>query len=184
MRSKKPLEEDKELLSRAQAGDRRAFDLLMPPYLGALRRKLFFMVKRHEDVDDVLQIVLYRAWRLLPKFRGECLLSTWLYRIAHNCAINHHHARGPVILPLDVVGEDNERMDVPDFTTPEQVLEARQESARVAFVWATLPRELGETLYLRELELLSYEDIAEKLSIPIGTVRSRVHRARAQLGRL
>src|SRR5487761_2219933 len=127
MQTKEPVEDNKQLLSRAQAGDRSAFDLLMPPYLGAIRSQLLSMLKRHEDVDDVLQIVLCLVWRSLPKFRGDCALSTWLYRIAHNCAINHYHARGPIMLPLDTVGEDSEWMDLLDFTTPEQILEARQE---------------------------------------------------------
>jgi RNA polymerase sigma-70 factor (ECF subfamily) len=181
MQTKKPLEDDKELLARAQAGDRRAFDLLMPQYIGAIRRQLSLMLKRHQDVDDVLQIVLYRVWRFLPKFRGDCALSTWLYRIAHNCAVKHYHARGPTMLSLDTAGEDSEGMEVPYFTTPDQILEARQESARVAFSWMILPRELGQALFLYEIELRSYEEIATIQSAPVGTVRSRIHRARAQV---
>lgn len=88
MQTKKPLEDDKKLLARAQAGERQAFDLLMPPHISAMRRKLFFMMKGHDDVDDVLQIALFLAWRALPKFRGDCALSTWLYRIVHNAELS------------------------------------------------------------------------------------------------
>ena len=85
MRTSEPLENNNaDLLSRAQRGDQRAFNLLMPLYIGDMKRKLRGMVKSQQDVDDILQIVLYRVWRALPKFRGESMLSTWMFRIVHN----------------------------------------------------------------------------------------------------
>jgi len=181
MQTRKPLKDDKELISRAQAGERRAFDQLMPPYIGAMRGKLRFMIKRRDDVEDVLQVALYRAWRYLPKFRGDCALSTWLYYVVHTCALNYFNARRPEGLSLDTSYVDGEPIDPPDLATPENTLEAMETCAQIAFRWAVLPEVLGQALFLYEIEQRSYAEIATIQSVPIGTVRSRIHRARALL---
>jgi RNA polymerase sigma-70 factor (ECF subfamily) len=181
MRTKKPIKTNTELLVRAQAGDRRAFDLLMQPYINPMTAQIWHLVKRREDINDILQMALLNAWRYLHTFRGDCELSTWLYRVVHNCAMNFFNMRDLHVISLEVAIENNQTTELADHATPETILESNQEAARIELALGTLSRKLAEAFRLREFELLSYQDIAEIQCVSINTVRSRIRRARERV---
>ncbi|MCL2589594.1 MAG: RNA polymerase sigma factor RpoE [Betaproteobacteria bacterium] len=174
---------DQQLVERVQSGDKQAFGLLVSKYQRKLHRLLARLVRDPAEVEDLTQETFIKAYRALGSFRGESAFYTWLYRIGINTAKNHlavQVRRMPVSTGMDssemegIEGADRLR----DFDTPERQLMTRQIALTVDEAMAGLPGELRETITLRELEGLSYEDIASAMDCPIGTVRSRIFRAR------
>lgn len=172
---------DDKLVKRAKKGDSRAFDLLVLKYQGRVAQLVARYVKNTAEVEDVTQEAFIKAYRALPKFRGDSAFYTWLYRIAANAAKNYLVAQGrrPT---ADLALDDSESFDMPgrlrDNETPDEVIMGQQLEALISDTIQALPSELKAALTLREFEGLSYEEIAEVLECPIGTVRSRIFRAR------
>jgi RNA polymerase sigma-70 factor (ECF subfamily) len=174
---------DQQLVERAQLGEKRAFDLLVTKYQRRLGRLLSRFIRDSSDVEDVTQEAFVKAYRALPSFRGESAFYTWLYRIGINTAKNFLSANGRRhMLNSEVIDEDGETFDVssqiPDMNTPETELMNRQILETVNSAVAELPEELRTAITLREMDGLSYEEIARVMDCPIGTVRSRIFRAR------
>lgn len=176
-------EVDQVLVERAQKGDSRAFELLVSKYQRRLTRLLFRFVKDEHEVNDVAQEAFIKAYRALPNFRGDSAFYTWLYRIAINTAKNFLvvNGRQPVIQG-GLANDEGELLDLseqmPDYRTPETDLLNREIIHTVDAAVAGLPEELRQAIMLREMEGLSYEEIAQTMNCPIGTVRSRIFRAR------
>ncbi|STQ90930.1 RNA polymerase RpoE-like sigma-24 subunit [Iodobacter fluviatilis] len=174
---------DQELVLRAQAGDKRAFELLVVKYQRRVARLLSRLIRDQSEIEDVSQESFIKAYRALPSFRGESAFYTWLYRIAINTAKNHLATLGrrPQLASL-YEDEEGESLDaaaqIPDYHTPETELSNRQIVSTVNAVVDELPSELRTAITLREMDGLSYEDIAAVMNCPIGTVRSRIFRAR------
>lgn len=177
-------EVDQQLVERVQRGDKRAFDLLVGKYQRKLARLLSRFVRNPEEIEDVAQEAFIKAYRALPSFRGESAFYTWLYRIAINTAKNYLMSAGrratTTSTSIDI--DESETLDmaeqVPDDNTPETEMANQQIVQAVNRVVEALPEELREAITLREMEGLSYEEIAEAMQCPIGTVRSRIFRAR------
>lgn len=172
---------DEQLVERAQQGDKRAFELLVRKY----QYKIVQLVGRlvgDADAPDVAQETFIKAWRALNGFRGQSAFYTWLYRIGINTAKNHLVARGRRPSNQDIDVEEAELYghteQMSDVDTPEAVLLSEEIRHKVEEAIAKLPPDLRQAITLRELEGLSYEEIAEAMSCPIGTVRSRIFRAR------
>lgn len=174
---------DQQLVERAQKGDKRAFELLVMKYQRKLGRLLSRMVRDAAEIDDITQESFIKAYRALPQFRGESAFYTWLYRIAVNTAKNYLMAKGKrEVATSDMVDEDGEGMEdvlMPhDIATPDAELQTKQIAKAVNETVDALPEELRTAITLREIEGLSYEEIAQMMDCPIGTVRSRIFRAR------
>lgn len=174
---------DQVLVARAQQGDNRAFDLLVSKYQRRLARLLFRLIKDEHEVSDVVQETFIKAYRALPNFRGDSAFYTWLYRIAINTAKNFLQINGrQPQLQTDRVNDEGELLSLseqmPDYHTPEADLLNREIIQTVETAVARLPEDLRRAITLREMEGLSYEDIAHAMGCPIGTVRSRIFRAR------
>jgi RNA polymerase sigma-70 factor (ECF subfamily) len=173
---------DQVLVDRARKGDRRAFDLLVLKYQQKIVKLVMRYVRDPTEALDVSQEAFVKAYRALPGFRGESAFYTWLYRIAINAAKNHLVAlqRKPVEYELDSQdGDYAERQAVlSDEETPEGIAMQEQLRATVERTIAALPDELRTAIVLREIEGLSYEEIAAAMDCPVGTVRSRIFRAR------
>ena len=174
---------DHQLVERAQRGDKHAFGLLVSKYQRKLSRLLSRFLRDVGDVEDVAQEAFIKAYRALPSFRGDSAFYTWLYRIGINTAKNHLTATGrraPTTTPFD--SEEAEDFDdgdrLRDINTPENVMMSKQIAITVNEAMERLPQELRTAITLREIEGLSYEAIATIMSCPIGTVRSRIFRAR------
>ena len=172
---------DQQLVQRAQRGDLRAFDLLVLKYQGRIGALVSRYIADAGEVEDVTQEAFIKAYRALSKFRGDSAFYTWLYRIAANAAKNHLVAKGR--RPgADATIEDAEVFDdgglVSETSSPEAMAMGDELAAVVEQALQSLPEELRAALMLRELEGLSYDDIAEVLGCPVGTVRSRIFRAR------
>ncbi len=174
---------DRQLVERAQRGDKRAFELLVEKYQRKLARLLSRLIRDPGEVEDVAQETFVKAYRALPSFRGESAFYTWLYRIGVNTAKNYLMAigrRAPT--STEVEAEDAEGYDegeqLRDINTPESVLLSKEIAATVNAAIDGLPGELRTAIQLRELEGMSYEEIARVMECPIGTVRSRIFRAR------
>ncbi|RXE48087.1 RNA polymerase sigma factor RpoE [Chromohalobacter israelensis] len=175
-------ETDHQLVERAQKGDTRAFDLLVKKY----QHKIIGLIGRYvhdpAEVQDVAQEAFIKAYRALGKFRSESAFYTWMYRIAINTAKNHLVSRGrrPPGSDMDIV--DAEVLDhsgrLSDIDTPEAALQRDQLEAVVFEVIENLPEDLRTAITLREMDGLAYEDIANIMQCPVGTVRSRIFRAR------
>ncbi len=174
-------ETDQQLVKRAQRGDTRAFDLLVLKYQGRIAALISRYINNSAEVEDVAQEAFIKAFRALPKFRGESAFYTWLYRIAANAAKNHLVARGrrPT---SDADVDDAEYFDAAeglrDTESPEDTLLGDELADVVRSALEDLPEELRMALTLREFDGLSYEEIAEVMECPVGTVRSRIFRAR------
>ncbi|MAL00940.1 MULTISPECIES: RNA polymerase sigma factor RpoE [Alcaligenaceae] len=174
---------DAELVARVQRGDKRAYDLLVLKYQRKIMRLLSRMIREPSEVEDVAQEAFIKAYRALPQFRGDSAFYTWLYRIAINTARNWQASsqRRPMSSSI-VSNEDDETFDqidnLTDISTPESVLASRQVISTVNEAIDALPEELRTAIVLREIEGMSYEDIAQAMGCPIGTVRSRIFRAR------
>ncbi|MBX3586573.1 MAG: RNA polymerase sigma factor RpoE [Ramlibacter sp.] len=181
-----PAETDLMLVERTVAGDQRAYELLVIKYQRRIERLIGRMVRDVDLVEDIAQETFIRAYRALAQFRGEAQFYTWLYRIAVNTAkkalvdlkrnplISHSAMRG---------GEDDDETyagenELTTSETPETVLAAKEIAATVNAAMEALPEELRQAVTLREIEGLSYEEISEVMGCPIGTVRSRIFRAR------
>jgi RNA polymerase sigma-70 factor (ECF subfamily) len=176
-------EVDQALVERVQRGDKRAFELLVSKYQRKIFRLLSRLIRDPAEIEDVAQEAFIKAYRALPNFRGESAFYTWLYRIAINTAKNHLVAQGrraPTTTETEV--EDAENFDeadqLRDYNTPDAMLLSRQVGEAVNRAIEKLPEDLRTAVVLRELEGLSYEEIAEAMNCPIGTVRSLIFRAR------
>ena len=173
---------DRELVERARGGERRAFDLLMLKYQHRIARLVARYVQDPSDVLDVAQEAFMKAYRALPRFRGDSAFYTWMYRIAVNTAKNHlaAEARRPRDSGIDVT--DAEQFDgtveLKETGTPEGLALTGEIQETVAAAIEALPEDLKVAISLREIEGLSYEEIARVMECPIGTVRSRIFRAR------
>jgi RNA polymerase sigma-70 factor (ECF subfamily) len=176
-------EVDQKLVERAQGGDKKAFDILFAKYQRKLVRLLSRFIRDAAEVEDVAQEAFIKAYKALPSFRGDSAFYTWLYRIGINTAKNHLVARGrraPTSTDFDAdEAEGFEDADqLRDINTPESLLQSKQIGETVNSAMEALPEELRTAIVLRELEGLSYEEIAASMNCPIGTVRSRIFRAR------
>jgi RNA polymerase sigma-70 factor (ECF subfamily) len=176
-------EVDQQLVERAQRGDKRAFELLVTKYQRKLGRLLSRMVRDPAEVEDVTQEAFIKAYRALPAFRGDSAFYTWLYRIAINTAKNYLVAlgrRAPTTTEFNHEDAENfeEAEALRDAATPESELHGKQIAATVNRAMDALPEDLRTAITLREIEGLSYEEIANLMNCPIGTVRSRIFRAR------
>ncbi|CUA86249.1 MULTISPECIES: RNA polymerase sigma factor RpoE [Gulbenkiania] len=174
---------DQQLVERAQRGEKKAFDLLVGKYQRRLARLLSRFIRDGADIEDVTQEAFVKAYRALPSFRGESAFYTWLYRIGINTAKNFLSSSGRrPVLNSEVEDEDGEHYDlasqVPDLNTPETELMNKEIVATVNAAVEALPEELRTAITLREMEGLSYDEIASVMNCPIGTVRSRIFRAR------
>ena len=177
---------DQELVERVQAGDKRAFDLLVLKYQRKVQRLVSRFVRDSGEVDDVVQEAFIKAYRALPTFRGDAAFYTWIYRIAINCAKNYLASPARRIVPQsDLMSEDDDDMEsfdrnegLHDVATPDAEYASKQIAEAVNRAMAALPDDLRTAVTLREIEGLSYEEIAEAMECPIGTVRSRIFRAR------
>jgi RNA polymerase sigma-70 factor (ECF subfamily) len=176
-------EADQLLVERVQQGDKRAFELLVTKYHRKIIRLISRLVRDPAEVEDVAQDAFIKAYRALPQFRGESAFYTWLYRIAVNTAKNYLATQGRrPEASSDIDAEEAETFadgeQLRDINTPESMLHTRQVAETVNRAMEALPEELRTAITLREIEGLSYEEIAEAMGCPIGTVRSRIFRAR------
>ena len=174
---------DSQLVARAQRGDKRAFELLVEKYQRKLGRLLARFIRDPAEVEDVTQEAFIKAYRALPAFRGDSAFYTWLYRIGINTAKNYLMALGRrAPTSTEVEAEDAEGFEdgeqLRDINTPESVLLSTEIARTVNATIDELPEELRTAIQLREIEGMSYEDIARIMDCPIGTVRSRIFRAR------
>ncbi len=173
---------DQLLVERVQRGDKKAFDILVAKYQHKIVKLISRYIRDQSEVWDVAQDTFIKAYRALPKFRGDSAFYTWLYRIAINTAKNYLVAQGRRPTDIDIDIQDAEQFesasDLRDNATPERLL-LKDEIERTVFeAIEQLPEDLRTAITLRELEGLSYEEIAEAMACPIGTVRSRIFRAR------
>jgi RNA polymerase sigma-70 factor (ECF subfamily) len=173
---------DQQLVAKVQKGDARAFDMLVLKY----QHKILGLISRYvndaDEVQDVAQEAFIKAYRALPNFRGESAFYTWLYRIAINTAKNHLVSRSRRPPGSDIEVEDAEYFEgggaLRDIETPESALFGEELRQVVERAIRELPDDLRTAVTLREFDGLSYEDIAEIMNCPVGTVRSRIFRAR------
>lgn len=177
-------DDDSRLVERARAGDVHAFELLVLKYRRRVQRVISRLVRDADLVEDIAQDTFLRAWRALPQFRGESQFYTWLYRIAVNAAKKallelRHQAS---VAPEAAEGDEAETFAAANEPmaedTPESIHAARELAQAVEQALAALPEDWRQAVTLREIEGLSYEDIAARMGSPIGTVRSRIFRAR------
>jgi RNA polymerase sigma factor RpoE len=174
---------DQALVERAQGGDQRAFDVLVSKYQRKLGRLLSRFIRDQAEVEDVSQETFIKAYRALPSFRGDSAFYTWLYRIGINTAKNYLVSQGrraPTSTNFDA--EEAEGFEdagqLRDINTPESLLLSKQIGQTVNAAMDALPEELRTAIVLREIDGMSYEEIAGQMNCPIGTVRSRIFRAR------
>lgn len=173
---------DQELVARVKRGDKSAFDLLVRKYQHKIAKLVARYVYDRSEVEDVTQEVFIKAYRALAGFRGDSAFYTWLYRIAINTAKNHLVFQGRRLPSTDIEAEDAELTAegsvLREITTPEHSVLADEIAQTVTRALAALPEDLRTAITLREIEGLSYDEIAVIMECPIGTVRSRIFRAR------
>ena len=178
-------EVDHELVRRVQSGEKKAFDVLVLKYQHKLIKLISRYVRDSSEALDVAQESFLKAYRALPNFRGESAFYTWLYRIAINTAKNYlvSESRRPPVSDVDAAEAEqlSGQSDLKEYATPERLLLKEEIQNTVAAAIAELPEDLKTAITLRELEGLSYEEIAETMDCPIGTVRSRIFRARESI---
>ncbi|MDC7808076.1 RNA polymerase sigma factor RpoE [Luteimonas sp BLCC-B24] len=178
---------DEELVRRVQRGDVAAFDLLVRKYQHRIAALIGRYVADWSEVQDVAQETFIRAYRAIGNFRGDAQFYTWLHRIAVNTAKNHlvaHNRRPPTDdIDIDDAGQFDSGIRLRDSDTPERELMRQQLEQTVVRAVEALPEELRVAINLREVDGLSYEEIAERMGCPIGTVRSRIFRARDAIDR-
>ncbi|MDR2614695.1 MAG: RNA polymerase sigma factor RpoE [Candidatus Accumulibacter sp.] len=174
---------DQILVERAQKGDKQSFEQLMGKYRRKLGRLLSRFIHDEAEVEDVAQEAFIKVYRALPTFRGESAFYTWLYRIGINTAKNYLVAKGrraPTTTEFDA--DEAELLEnagnLHDINTPERLLQSKEIGQTINAAMDALPEELRSAIMLREIEGLSYEEIATQMNCPIGTVRSRIFRAR------
>ncbi len=173
---------DQALVERVQAGDRSAFDVLVTRYQHKVVKLVMRFVRDQSEAQDVTQEAFLKAYRALPRFRGDSAFYTWLYRITINTAKNHLVAarRRPLDYNLDLQDSDQYELHgrLKDIDTPERVLMSEEIREAVNQAIEALPEDLRTAIMLRELEGMTYEEIATTMECPVGTVRSRIFRAR------
>ncbi len=178
---------DRELVRRVQKGERTAFDLLFLRYQHKIHGLVGRYVQVSEEVEDIVQETFIKAYRALPRFRGESAFYTWLYRIAINTAKNHLASRSRRFQGVELDADDQDLGEsapaLRDEEDPESVLRRDELQAAVEHAIASLPEDLRSALTLREFDGLSYAQIAEIMDCPVGTVRSRIFRAREAVDR-
>jgi RNA polymerase sigma-70 factor (ECF subfamily) len=173
---------DRDLLERARAGDSRAFGELIRPHVPSVRRFAYAFARRWSDADDLAQEALLKAFRSMPSYEGRAALGTWLYSVTRSVCYDHYrsrlaHARNAED-PLD---ELSEGAPASPLAGPERQLEARDDAELLWRALKALPAEFRVPLVLYEIEGLGYDEIASVEGVPIGTIRSRLSRARQQL---
>ncbi len=175
-------EADKVLVEKVKKGDKKAFDLLVLKYQQKVANIISRYIHDHSEVLDVSQETFIKAYRALPKFRGDSAFYTWLYRIATNTAKNYLAAKGRRPPTDDVEAITAEQMDsgvrLKDYATPENLAMEEEVAMTIRQAVEDLPEDLRTAITLREWEGLSYEEISQAMDCPIGTVRSRIFRAR------
>lgn len=173
---------DQALVERVQRGDKRAFDILVLKYQNKIIQLAYRYVHDHDEAMDVAQEAFIKAYRAIGRFRGDSAFYTWIYRIAINTAKNYLVASGRRPPAGDIDAQDAEQyegaMGLREYATPERMLLKDEIEKTVASAIDELPDDLKTAITLRELEGLSYEEIAQAMECPIGTVRSRIFRAR------
>ncbi|NDY91610.1 RNA polymerase sigma factor RpoE [Ideonella livida] len=177
---------DVELVERVKRGDQKAFEMLVLKYQRRIERLIGRIVRDSDLVFDLVQETFIRAYRALPQFRGDSAFYTWLYRIAVNTAKKAaiELRRDPVVSEAALAGDDDDEetswrsREPSDMATPEALLASKEIAATVNAAIDALSEDLRQAITLREIEGLSYEEIAEVMGCPIGTVRSRIFRAR------
>jgi RNA polymerase sigma-70 factor (ECF subfamily) len=181
----RPGDIDLMLVERAVAGDQRAFELLVIKYQRRIERLIGRMVRETDLVEDIAQETFIRAYRALHQFRGDAQFYTWLYRIAVNTAKRFllNLKRDPTVAQMVSQSDDDDetfvyKSEPSTDETPESVLVAKEIAQAVNAALETLPEDLKQALVLREMDGLSYEEIADVMDCPLGTVRSRIFRAR------
>jgi RNA polymerase sigma-70 factor, ECF subfamily len=181
----KPLDSDAMLVERTVAGDQKAYELLVIKYQRRIQRLIGRMVRDVDLVEDIAQETFIRAYRALAQFRGDAQFYTWLYRIAVNTAKKAlmELKRDPTVSENSFKSADDDETsplenELTSSETPEALLASKEIAAMVNAAMEALPEELRQAITLREIEGLSYEEISEVMSCPIGTVRSRIFRAR------
>jgi RNA polymerase sigma-70 factor (ECF subfamily) len=178
---------DKALVRRVQQGEKQAFDLLVLKYQHRLIKLISRYIRDSAEVYDVAQESFLKAYRALPNFRGDSAFYTWLYRIAINTAKNHLVSQSRRPPDSDVDSSEAEQFDgeseLKEYATPERMLLKEEIERTVIDAIDQLPQDLRTAITLRELEGMSYEDIAHTMDCPIGTVRSRIFRAREAINK-
>lgn len=173
---------DKKLVARVQRGDKKAFDLLVIKYQGRVASIVSRYIGDYHEIADVTQEAFIKAYKALPNFRGDSAFYTWIYRIAINCAKNYLIAKGrrPPAADIDMGEAEHTSLgsSLKDIASPEHMLNKERLEKTVKRAIANLPEDLRVALTLREFEGLSYDDIAKVMDCPVGTVRSRIFRAR------
>ncbi len=173
---------DQALVERVQRGDKTAFDVLVLKYQHRVVKVISRYVRDQSEVYDVAQEAFIKAYRALPRFRGDSAFYTWIYRIAINTAKNYLVAQGRRMPNVDIDAQDAEQYEgasgLKEYATPEHLLMRDQVESTVYSAIEQLPDDLRTAITLRELDGLSYEEIAEAMDCPVGTVRSRIFRAR------
>ncbi len=178
---------DQELVSRVQAGDKRSFDLLVLKYQNKIVKLVSRFVHDPMEAQDVAQEAFIKAFRAIGSFRGDSAFYTWLYRIATNAAKNHlvSQSRRPPFNGVDATEAEQYAVDtrLKEKTTPEGLAMTEELKQVIFHMISSLPDDLREAITLREIENMSYEDIALVMGCPVGTVRSRIFRARDAIDR-
>jgi RNA polymerase sigma-70 factor, ECF subfamily len=175
---------DKQLVERVQRGDKQAFDLLVLKYQHRIIKLVSRYIRDPSDAMDVAQDAFLKAYRALPNFRGESAFYTWLYRIAINTAKNYLVMQSRHLLETEVTSESEEgeqfelESTLKEYSTPENMVLTDEIQATIVAAIDDLPDDLRTAILLREVEGLSYEEIANVMGCPVGTVRSRIFRAR------
>ena len=173
---------DKEIIERVKNGDKKAYDLLVLKYQQRVINLISRFVKNYADALDISQETFIKAYKALPNFRGESAFYTWLYRIAVNTAKNHLTVQSRKITKSDYDVTEIEQiegnMTLTEQTTPENLLIKDELQETILNTIENLPEDLKSAIMLREIEGLSYEEIAAVMECPVGTVRSRIFRAR------
>lgn len=173
---------DQELVARVQQGDKKAFDLLVLKYQLRVSKLVSRFLRNQSDVPDVVQDAFIKAYRAIPNFRGDSAFYTWLYRIAINTAKNHLVAQSRKSPANSIDAQEAEDYGasewLKEYASPEREALASELEATIHQAMGDLPPDLREAITLREIEGLSYEEIAAVMDCPIGTVRSRIFRAR------
>lgn len=188
MTTKTTQDSDQQLVERVQKGDKRAFDLLVLKYQHKIVSIVYRYIRDSADVQDVVQEAFIKAYRALENFRGDSAFYTWMYRIAINTAKNHLISQGRRPPDTDVDIDDAEHFSgndlLQDVDTPESSLFCDQLQSSIDQVISELPEDLRTAITLREMEGLSYEEIADVMECPVGTVRSRIFRAREAIDKV
>ena len=172
--------EDNLLITKAQSGDEGAFKFLMTKYYPRVYASLFAYTKSREDAEDLTQLTFIKIWQKINSFRGDSAFFTWVYRIAINLAKNHFASSASKKDKVNISSDDLE-IDIPSYENPEMSLMHKQSLQNIQSYVKTLPESLKTAFTLREVDGKSYEEISIITNTPIGTVRSRIFRARESI---